>query len=142
MTLKLKSKPSQWLPVAGMLLLILVLFCLNATRSALWYDESIEYYYSKVASGPVPGGRATTSMYERITETYQPPLYNWLMHLWLMVFDSEFGFRLAGILTTIIGGIGLFLAMKKLTGYQYALFGTAAYLLTGRVADYALECAE
>ena len=42
MTLKLKSKPSQWLPVAGMLLLILVLFCLNATRSALWYDESIE----------------------------------------------------------------------------------------------------
>ena len=118
MTLKLKSKPTQWLLLAGMLLLILVLFCLNATRSALWYDESIEYYYSKVASGPVPGGRATASMYERITETYQPPLYNWLMHLWLMAFDSEFGFRLAGILTTIIGGIGLFLAMKKLTGYQ------------------------
>ena len=142
MTRMLKAKPTKWLPVAGMLLVILVLFCVNATRSALWYDESIEYFYSKAASGPVPGGRNTASMYERITETYQPPLYNWLMHLWLLVFDTEFGFRLAGILTTIIGGIGLFLALKKLTGYQYALFGTAAYLLTGRVSDYALECAE
>ena len=138
----LGSKKTQWFILVGVLLVILVLFCLNATRSALWYDETIEYYYSKVANGPVPGGRATENMYERITETFQPPLYNWLMHLWLMAFDTEFGFRLAGILTTMIGAIGLFLAMRKIAGYPYALFGTAAYLLTGRVADYTLECAE
>ena len=138
----LKSKKTEWLILAGVLLVIFVLLCLNATRSPLWYDETIEYYYSRVANGPVPGGRTTGNMYERITSTFQPPLYNWLMHLWLLAFDTEFGFRLAGILTTTIGAVGLFLAMRKLAGYPYALFGTAAYMLTGRVADYTLECAE
>ena len=44
--------------------------------SGLWYDESIEYFYSKFLNGVVPGGLGTTSMYERITSTLQPPLYN------------------------------------------------------------------
>ena len=142
MTSLLRSEKSRWIPVAGVLLAIFVVLCLNATRSGLWYDESIEYFYSRVTSGPVPGGRTTASMYERITETYQPPLYNWLMHLWLLAFDSELGFRLAGIITTVIGGIGLFLALKKITDYKYALIGMAVYLLTGRVSYQALECAE
>ena len=116
MTLKLKSKPTQWLLLAGMLLLILVLFCLNATRSALWYDESIEYYYSKVASGPVPGGRATASMYERITETSQPPLYNWLMHFWLRLRTDVFWFRLFNVILGTVAGIVLYRALRMLCG--------------------------
>lgn len=139
---RLKIAKAEWIPLAIVLLAVLVLLCLNATSSALWFDESIEYFYSKVISGPVPGARTTTGMYERIAITYQPPLYNWLMYLWLSVFDSEFGFRLAGILTTVVGGAGLYLAMRKLTDWKWATAGTAAYLLTGGVLAYALECAE
>lgn len=138
----MKAKAVKWVPAAIVLLAALVLLCLNATRSGLWYDEGVEYFYSSVVSGPVPGWSETQNMYERITETFQPPLYNVLMHLWLLAFDSEFGFRLAGILTTLAGGIGLFLAFRKMTDPLWAAAGTAAYLFTGQVMEYALECAE
>ena len=138
---RISGKPG-YLSIILVFLAVLVLLVLNATRSGLWYDESIEYYYSRVTSGPVPCVTDTGSMYERITETFQPPLYNCLMFLWLSVFDSEFGFRLAGILTTLIGGIGFFLALKKLSDYSWSVVGTAIYLLTGQVMLYALECAE
>ena len=138
----MKAKAVKWVPAAIVLLAALVLLCLNATRSGLWYDEGVEYFYSSVVSGPVPGWSETQNMYERITETFQPPLYNVLMHLWLLAFDSEFGFRLAGILTTLAGGIGLFLAFRKMTDPLWAAAGTATYLFTGQVMEYALECAE
>lgn len=139
---RIKASFGKWFPPFVVLLAVLVLLCLNATNSGLWYDEAIEYYYSRVASGPVPGGSPTLNMYERITETYQPPLYNWLMHLWLLAFDSEFGFRLGGILATILGGAGMFLALKKVTSPCWAATGAAAYLLTGHILIYALECGE
>ena len=132
----------KYIWVVLVFLAVFILLCLNATRSGLWYDESIEYYFSRVSSGPVPGSRDSGSMYERIVETFQPPLYNWLMFLWLSFFDSEFGFRLAGILTTVLGGIGFFLALKKVTETRWAAIGSAVYLLTGRILIYALECAE
>ncbi len=130
------------------LLLFAVLFgvglfyTFRATASGLWYDESIEYFYSKVMSGAVPGGRGTMNMYERIVSTFQPPLYNILMYLWLLVFDSEFGFRMAGVLTTLVGGIGFYLAIDKLADRVWAVFGTLSYLLTSKIIYYALECGE
>lgn len=125
-----------------MVIAVLGVYVSCATTSALWYDESIEYFFSKFVVGSVPGGRATNSMYERICSTYQPPLYNWLMYIWLMFFDSEFGFRMAGIATTILGGLGFFLGLNKLTNEKYAAIGTLVYHLTTSVAYYALECAE
>lgn len=75
-----------------------------ATKWGLWYDEAVEYYFSKFLTGPVPGSPGTVNMMERILLTFQPPLYNVLMHFWLRFFDTEFMFRLAGILTTMAGG--------------------------------------
>ena len=50
----------------------------NLTHASLWFDETIEYWYSKIMIGPLPFEN-TGSMYERIMTTYQPPLYNFLM---------------------------------------------------------------
>ena len=120
-----------------------VFYSLNATKSGLWYDEAIEYYYSKYLTGPVPGGDATENMYERILLTFQPPLYNILMFLWLSVFDSEFTFRLAGILVTMIGSIGCFLAVEEFRlGSIWSIACTAFYLFTPQIIFYGLECAE
>ncbi len=132
----------KWMGVATILIGILVLYSIKATYSGLWYDESVEYFYSKVMNGTVPGGLGTNSMYERICSTYQPPLYNWMMHLWLTFFDSEFGFRFAGVITTVIGGCGFFLAANKLMDDKWAMAGTCTYLLSSSVSYYALECAE
>ena len=84
----------------------------------------------------------TESMYERINITYQPPLYNVLMYLWLSVFDSESTFRLAGVLTTFVGAIGLYCAFRKITGIKWSLMGLCVYLTACSVKYYASECAE
>lgn len=130
--------------VLGIILLIgLVFYVLNATKSGLWYDEAIEYFYSKFASGSVPGGFGKTNMYDRILTTYQPPLYNVLMFFWLSAFDSELAFRLAGILVTLVGAIGCFLAIEEyLHDSIWSYIGTTFYLFSSGVVYYALECAE
>lgn len=111
--------------------------------SGLWYDEAIEYFYSKNLTGLVPFGEGTTNMYQRIRLTFQPPLYNVLMHLWLQFFDSEFSYRLFGILVTLIGSIGIFKAVKVFAGDGiFPLLGTALYLLSDRVYYFGLECGE
>ncbi|MDO4265793.1 MAG: hypothetical protein Q4C63_04935, partial [Eubacteriales bacterium] len=53
------------------------------TNASLWYDETIEFYYSKFLFGLVPDGLSHTNIYERIVSTFQPPLYNVVMFFWL-----------------------------------------------------------
>lgn len=125
-----------------MSIIVLGVYISCATKSPLWYDEAIEYFFSKFANGAVPGGRSMDSMYARICSTYQPPLYNWLMHIWLTFFDTEFSFRMAGIITSLLGGLGFFLGLNKVTNEKYAALGTFLYHITTSVAYYALECAE
>lgn len=62
---------------------------MKMTNSALWYDEAIEYFYSKIMIGKVPGGFDTQNMYERITSTFQPPLYNVFMNIWLLFLTAR-----------------------------------------------------
>lgn len=121
---------------------ILAVYLARATASGLWFDESIEYYFSSSLQGSVPGARGDYSMYKRILTTYQPPLYNWLMYVWLSILDSEFWFRLAGILVTFIGSAGLYLGLKEIMDRDWAAAGSAAYLLAGGVSEYALEAGE
>ena len=132
----------KWIFLGIILIAGFITYILSLTASGLWYDEAIEYYFSKFVSGKVPGGFGKTSMYERILRTYQPPLYNWLMHIWLIFFDSEAGFRMAGVITTLLGAIGIFLCIDKITNYKWASFGTCLYIFSAVVSYYGLECAE
>ena len=134
---------NEWLLVCLVLLAMGIFYFSHLTTSGLWYDEAIEYFFSKYMTGTMPLGIAhTESMYERINITYQPPLYNVLMYLWLSVFDSESTFRLAGVLTTFVGAIGLYCAFRKITGIKWSLMGLCVYLTAYSVKYYALECAE
>lgn len=121
----------------------LFVYSFRATYSGLWYDEAVEYFFSKFISGNVPGSiHETSNMYERICSTYQPPLYNVLMYVWLQCFDSEALFRFAGILTTLIGMLGIYTALLKVSGYKWASAGALVYLFIPKISFYALECAE
>lgn len=108
----------------------------------LWLDEAVEYFYSKVMFGSIEGVNESANMYERICSTYQPPLYNILMYVWLKFFDSEFSFRLAGILTTLVGMLGIYAALLKVSNHRWASLGAVIYIFIPRIAYYALECAE
>lgn len=132
----------EYLFLGALLLVVAIFYMVNATRSSLWYDEGVEYFYSKVLVGPVPG-EDTANMYQRICATYQPPLYNVLMYFWLLLFDfNDFSFRLSSILLTMVGGIGFYKCTRQLVGVSGALLGTGLYLLTDKVMYYGLECSE
>lgn len=140
-----KSKKYSIL-LAVVLLAILALYITQLTHVGLWYDESVEYFYSKY-TGKLPSNMFVNSyggnsMYSRICFTYQPPLFNVLMHFWLLLFDSETTFRLAGVLVTMLGSLGLYKALRLFTRPWTAILGTAAYLLTKGVMFFALECGE
>ena len=138
----LSSPKNQTLLYAAVFVGILAVYLMRATASGLWFDEAIEYYFSSTLRGPVPGARSDYTMYRRILLTYQPPLYNGLMYLWLSIYDSEFWFRLAGILVTFIGGAGVYLALREIADRDWAAAGAAVYLLAGGVSEYALEAGE
>lgn len=50
------KKPSGWILLGVPLAVGLIVYIMNLTKSALWYDEAIEYFYSKYMFGAVPGG--------------------------------------------------------------------------------------
>ena len=112
-------------------------------HASLWYDEVIEYWYSKILIGPLPYASGSTNMYQRITSTFQPPLYNALMHIWLSFGSSELWFRLFGVLIGFVGMIGIFKSICLAT--QSRVVACIAVLMctfTYRLCYYWQECAE
>ena len=142
---KIFDNQEAWLFVS-IFLFFGVLYISQLTTVSLWYDEGIEYFYSKYMTGPIPISGSTWqtggNMYERICMTFQPPLYNILMYFWLLLFDSEIGFRLAGVLTTFMGAIGFYFALRRMSNYKWGILGACIYLSTSVVFFYALECGE
>ena len=101
------------------LLVIFSIYVVYLTKSGLWYDEGIEYFYSKYL-GVLPEGvqvnaEGKTNMYMRICSTFQPPLYNVLMYFWLLLFNGVNSFRFIGVLFTFIGALGFFKTIKLLS---------------------------
>ncbi len=136
------GKSLQIIMLVFTLILCGIVLSFKLTNSSLWYDESIEFFYSKYMLGPVPGGRLTFSMYQRIRSTYQPPLYNILMYFWLKMNDSEYWFRLAGVFITLISSIGVYFTVKRKANYYWATVSIILYSFTFMIYFYAQECAE
>ena len=121
----------------------LIFYLHYLTVSGLWYDEAVEYYNSTVLKGPLPYGNFEgNSMYDRICDTFQPPLYNVLMFFWLKIRDTEAWFRMFGVVMNLLGALAIYLTGRKLTDYRLALLGAMAYLFTDNIIYYGLECAE
>ena len=143
--LKYSSKSTEILLLVVVFSLFGILYFFQLTTSGLWFDECIEYFYSKYMTGDVPVNPVNQSgnnMYERICITYQPPLYNVLMYFWLSLFDNESWFRLAGVLTTFIGSLGFYFSIRRISNYIWGIFGLCLYLSTAVIVFYAVECAE
>ena len=117
------------------------ILCYRLTASGLWYDECVEFYFSKYATGTTPGFSNFHNMYQRICFTAQPPLYNVLLWLWLRVSDSEIWFRLAGVITALSGGMGIFFYTKK-KNQLVATTLTLLYISAFPTRYFALECGE
>lgn len=86
----------------------LFLMVYKLMNSALWGDELVEFV---ISSKSILNG----DMYKSVISTYQPPLYNWLMHFWLLIDNqSILWFRLFNVVLGMVSGVFLFFAQVKL----------------------------
>lgn len=138
----MKKADEKWLWV-GFSFTILFLVCIyKLTNASLWFDETIEFYYSKTLVGIVPGETDVTNMYERIVSTFQPPLYNIVMFFWLKISESEWWFRFFGVVIGIVGAAGVYKAIEKIWNYQAAAVAVIVLVCTRQYIYYIQECAE
>ena len=85
-----KLQKKEYLVLAGVLLVYLLMALYKLTDTPLWYDEMIEFYYSKYLTGQIRGVSLCSNLYERLqTNSFQPPLYNLIMHVWLLFGETE-----------------------------------------------------
>lgn len=110
----------------------------NLCHSGLWGDEWCEYDFSQ---WPFTGSEY--NFYYIVTHTYQPPLYNFVMHYWLMVSSSIVWFRCFNLIPGIISLIALYKTVKELIGKElYASFSVVALSCCYQWIYFVQECAE
>ncbi|HUN22394.1 MAG TPA: glycosyltransferase family 39 protein [Anaerolineales bacterium] len=100
---------------------------------SLWFDEAYEFWASNVPF---------SQLSHEVIKTYQPPLYNYVAHFWLMIGHSAFSFRLLSVLINVI-------AISILIRWYYELTRTKSAWIIGLIAvffpsdiRYAQEAAE
>ena len=115
--------------------------CFRLTYSPLWFDETIEYWHSKIMIGPLPYEQSN-NMYERILNTYQPPLYNFIMFFWLKISSTEWWFRFFGVVMGFAANAGIYKTVNK---FSHSYLASASVFLSSciyQLAYYWQECAE
>lgn len=115
--------------------------CYKLTNAPLWFDETVEYWYSKVMIGPLPW-ESSGNMYQRIVSTFQPPLYNFLMYFWLKISDTEWWFRFFGVVMGFIGNLGIYKSVKKVGNSYIAAIAVMFSSCIYQLVYYWQECAE
>ena len=133
-TIKEKLRNDRFLVLITFLFFIFMML-FRLTHSALWGDELVEYYYSQKAI-------RTGELYKAIVSTYQPPLYNFVMHFWLKINDSVFWFRFFNV---VLGGISfwfLYGALRDLVGCRKACTGLIILAICYQWIYCIQECSE
>ena len=129
------KRKERWIFICVMLFFLFTMI-FKLTHSPLCGDEWTEYHYSQ---SPI----ATGELYEKIIYTFQPPLYNFIMHFWLMIDKSVLWFRLFNVVIGFISGFFLLDTIKKLTGSKIAAFAAIVGLAcTYQWVYSAQECSE
>lgn len=113
--------------------LFMMLFRL--TYSALWGDEWVEYRYSQAS---IMDGL----LYRRIIGTYQPPLYNFIMHFWLKVSQNILWFRLFNVVLGCFVFWFVRATLKTLFNYKVALISLTVLACTYQWIMVTQECSE
>lgn len=132
-----QQKREKIQPIITILVFCFFIFMMvfNLMHSSLWGDEWVEYYYSQ--SSILNG-----EMYSRVISTFQPPLYNFVMHFWLMISDSIVWFRLFNVFVGLLSGIFYFLSLRELYNCNIARLGLIGLAACYQWVYCIQECSE
>lgn len=113
------------------------------TYAPIWQDEAMEFYCSIPVKGEIAGVTKLSSMYERMAHIQQqPPLYNWLMCLWLKVDEGEWWYRFSSVIFGFAAAVGIYFIIRKLCDRYIAAFCVIIYSSIYVVMYYVKEASE
>ncbi len=116
--------------------ILLVAFALRMWEidaRSLWFDESFEYWASVVPLRDIPA---------TVVSSYQPPLFNVLLHVWLVVGDHAVWLRFLSVGFSLLSVVGLMRLGNDLLGLRgAAVFGLLMAVFPTEI-KYAQEVAE
>lgn len=109
----------------------------------IWQDETMEFYCSIPVKGAIKGITQYETMYERMANIQQqPPLYNWVMCLWLQISEDGWWYRFSSVIMGFIAVIGLYLVIKKLCSKWTAILSVFTFSSIYIVMYYMKEASE
>ena len=111
------------------------MMCYRLTYSPLWFDEYIEHQISQMSL-------KSGEMYSNIVLTFQPPLYNFVMHFWLRIAQNMLWFRLFNVLLGLVVGSCVYLSVRRLYGFKPAAFAIALLSCCYQYIYCVQECSE
>ena len=119
------------------ILFLLILFMLvnsyKLTNASLWFDEGVEYLISIMPF---------SKMIPAIKDTFQPPLYNFVMHFLFKISTSEYFFRFTGVIFGLFGCFGLYCSINEICNWKVAGISVFCYTFLRSIVYYNQECAE
>ncbi|MBR4473373.1 MAG: glycosyltransferase family 39 protein [Oscillospiraceae bacterium] len=121
-----------FLPAFGFFLFMMLFHLMH---SPLWGDEWVEYSVSQQSI-------QYSEMIISIIRSFQPPLYNFVMHFWLQINNSILWFRLFNVLVGFISGIIMF---KTLSLTANRIVASATVFVLGATYQWVFciqECSE
>lgn len=113
------------------------------TQTPVWQDEAMEFYCSIPVKGAIEGVTKLETMYERMAYIQQqPPLYNWIMCLWLQISEGEWWYRFSSVVFGFGAAIGLYVIIRKLCDRYMAAFCVIIYSSIYILMYYIKEASE
>lgn len=143
MTKKQKIKLPEWLTAGMAFIYYWIMALYKLTQTPIWQDESMEYYCSIPVKGVIQGVTQYETMYERMAYIQQqPPLYNWVMCLWLQVNDNDWWYRFSSVIMGFLAVIGLYLVVRRLCNRFTATISVIAFSSIYILMYYMKEASE
>lgn len=106
-----KSKKIKDISFVVVLVFLSTLFCFARTfEDSLRFDEAMEYLISSARY---------SEMNPLIRSTFQPPLYNYIMHLWLGISDSVVWFKFFNLACYSLGTLAIIKIMECLQANKF-----------------------
>lgn len=133
----------EWITAGMAFIYYWIMALYKLTEAPVWQDESMEFYCSIPVKGAIRGVTKYATMYERIANIQQqPPLYNWLMCLWLQVSEDEWWYRFSSVIFGFAAAAGLYIVIRKLCDRGMAAFCVVIYSSIYILMYYIKEASE
>lgn len=138
-----KMRLPEWATAGAAFIYYWIMALYKLTEAPIWQDESMEFYCSLPVKGAIRGVTELATMYERMAYIQQqPPLYNWLMCLWLQVSEGEWWYRFSSVVFGFVAAAGLYFVIRKLCDRYMAAFCVVIYSSMYILMYYIKEASE